>query len=59
MYFNQITKCSNQIISENNPYNLCLCTFTLLHLKMYNEYSLKKKDIQTTKKEYAVELIYV
>ena len=25
---NQIIKCSNQIISENKPYNLHLCTFT-------------------------------
>ena len=26
---NQIIKCLNQIICENKPYNLCLCTFTL------------------------------
>ena len=26
---NQIIKCLNQIISENKPYNLRLCTFTL------------------------------
>ena len=25
----QISKCLNQIISENKPYNLRLCTFTL------------------------------
>ena len=26
--FNQIITCLNQIISENKPYNLRLCTFT-------------------------------
>ena len=25
--------CLNQIISENKPYNLCLCIFTLLNFK--------------------------
>ena len=25
---NLIIKCLNQIISENKPYNLCVCTFT-------------------------------
>ena len=39
-------KSSNQIISENKPYNLCLCTFTLLNfLLKFNKYrsSIKNK----------------
>ena len=28
-FLNQIIKCLNQIISENKPYNLRLCTFAL------------------------------
>ena len=28
-FLNQIIKCLNQIISENKPYNLRLCTFIL------------------------------
>ena len=28
-----ISNYSNQIISENKPYDLCLCTFTLLYFK--------------------------
>ena len=35
---NQIIKCLNQIISENKPYNLRLCTFTL---HKFQEKSLK------------------
>ena len=30
---NQIIKCLNQIISENKPYNLRLCTFTKFNFK--------------------------
>ena len=29
----QVIKCLNQSISENKPYNFCLCTFTLLNFK--------------------------
>ena len=31
--YNIINKCLNQIISENKPYNLRLCTFTKFNLK--------------------------
>ena len=33
VYFYQIIKCLNQIISENKPYNLHLCTFAKFNLK--------------------------
>ena len=34
MMLTQINKCLNQIISENKPYNLRLCTFTKFNFKM-------------------------
>ena len=35
-YLNQIIICINQIISENKPYNLRLCTFTLQKFQKKN-----------------------
>ena len=43
---NQIIKCLNQIISENKPYNLRLCTFTFLKNKDSSMAERQTKDLE-------------